>query len=460
MATEITEKTADGYPINPFASHPPSVASGFTSRPVSASGAGSIFPRGSRRVFKSARVDPDELRARTPWYNTPVGKATLRRTRWSCLGVSTLGVLSAAALIVTTFLATPKHKYCLVLEETFDGSSINSDTWFHQVELGGFGNHEFEMTTSSPNNSFVEDGKLYIVPTLTSDNLGVEAITNGYTLNLTSDGTCTSDSLSDCVAFSNSTYGNYSVIPPVQSARLITKFSHNIKYGRVEVKAKMPTGDYIWPAIWMLPTDSVYGGWPRSGEIDIIETKGNLPKSNSDDAVNVQKTALHWGLDYANDGYLQTAGQYRFKQKYSNQQYTTYGLDWDSKGMSFWTSLRSRVSLAVDFNKQFWKRGKFSNAIVNGTTAANPWTAAENLNAAPFDQSFYLILSVAVGGTNGWFTESDMPWSNASPTAARDFWLAKDRWYPTWPTDPKERGMAVESVKIWRIAEKGEQCKA
>lgn len=125
----------------------------------------------------------------------------------------------------------------------------------------------FQWTTSSTNNSFVEDSTLYIVPTLTSDQLGTDAIINGYTLNLTADGTCTSTNVSQCVAVSNSS--QLTVINPVQSARLITKNAVNIKYGKVEVKAKFPSGDWLWPRIMMLPTNDSYGVWPRSGQIDV-----------------------------------------------------------------------------------------------------------------------------------------------------------------------------------------------
>lgn len=66
--------------------------------------------------------------------------------------------------------------------------------------------------------------------------------------------------------------------------------------------------------------------------------------------------------------------------------------------------------------------------------------------------AFYLILNVAVGGTNGFFPDNvgGKPWLDSSTTAMSDFWAAKDRWYPTWPTDPTERGMAVRSVKMWQ----------
>lgn len=81
-----------------------------------------------------------------------------------------------------------------------------------------------------------------------SEEIGEAAVLNNYVLNLTRDGTCTSDKEIDCVISSNSTLGNFSTIPPIQSARLTTKLSKSIRFGRVEVKAKMPTGDWIWPA--------------------------------------------------------------------------------------------------------------------------------------------------------------------------------------------------------------------
>lgn len=156
-------------------------------------------------------------------------------------------------------------KTCLVLDDDF--STFNKDVWQHEVRVDGYGNGQFEWTTDSDNNTFVRDGKLYIVPTLTSDVLGEDAITNGYTLNLTTDGTCTSTNVTQCVAVSNSSL--LTVINPVRSARIHTKGKVSIKYGKVEVKARMPTGDWIWPAIWMLPVNDTYGAWPRSGEIDV-----------------------------------------------------------------------------------------------------------------------------------------------------------------------------------------------
>ncbi len=126
------------------------------------------------------------------------------------------------------------------------------------------------MTTASENNSFVRDGRLYLVPTLTSDVIGTANIFNGHTFNLTG---CTDANQTSCGAVSNDTLGT--VIPPVMSARVHTRQPYSIRYGRVEISAKLPRGDWLWPALWMLPVNDTYGAWPASGEIDIMEARGN-----------------------------------------------------------------------------------------------------------------------------------------------------------------------------------------
>jgi beta-glucanase (GH16 family) len=125
------------------------------------------------------------------------------------------------------------------------------------------------MTTDSPNNSFVKNNQLYILPTLTSNSVSAGGVMDGHTFNLTG---CTGANYTLCSAVSNASAG--AVIPPVMSARLTTKNSTSIRYGRVEVRAKIPRGDWIWPSIRMLPTDSVYGEGIMSGEIDVSQDRG------------------------------------------------------------------------------------------------------------------------------------------------------------------------------------------
>ena len=114
---------------------------------------------------------------------------------------------------------------------------------------------------------------LHIRPTLTRDDIGDDAVRNGsqeiwgaQPANL-----CTGNAFYGCER--NADFGN--VNNPVRSARIRTAESFSFTYGKVEVRAKLPRGDWLWPAIWMLPTDNQYGDWPASGEIDIMESRGN-----------------------------------------------------------------------------------------------------------------------------------------------------------------------------------------
>lgn len=147
---------------------------------------------------------------------------------------------------------------------------------------------------------------------------------NDYTLNLTSDGTCTETRAASCVAHSNSTKGD--MIPPVRSARINTKGKVGVKYGRVEVVAKLPKGDWLWPAIWMMPTDSAYGEWPRSGEMDIMESRGNGVEYPG--GRNVYYTTLHWGPSSVLDTYWKTMAVRTQRRGDFTDSFHTYGLEW------------------------------------------------------------------------------------------------------------------------------------
>ncbi|UZJ55707.1 hypothetical protein CBS101457_005027 [Exobasidium rhododendri] len=396
-----------------------------------------------------------------PWLASKRRRRADRKVYWTfCTIATVLGLGSVAALIVTAILSLPKtHKYCLVLDEEFEGTELNQDVWAHEKQTGGWGTGEFEWTTDSTNNSFVKDGSLYIVPTLTSDSVGEAAIIDGYSLNLTSTNQCTSANKSDfyCAVRSNSS--TQTILPPVQSARLTTKISRKtIKYGKIEVTAKMPTGKWIWPAIWMMPLEEKYGPWPASGEIDIFESKGNPSQKRGDFLSSGMLSTLHWGPLPAFDMYTLTHGSLNLFRNFFNQKTHTIGMVWDEEGITTWQQSRAHEVFSYKFgDKTFWGEGDFPSSLTNGTVLNNPWTAssgATNLNAAPFDQDFYLILSVAVGSTNGYFDDSDdaegTPWSDKSVNPVRDFWASKDKWLPSWPANVEDRAMVVDSVKIWQ----------
>lgn len=147
------------------------------------------------------------------------------------------------------------------------------------------------------------------------------------------------------------------------SARMVTKGKGDWLYGRVEVRAKLPEGRGMWPAIWMLPTDWAYGGWPASGEIDIMENVGYDPyrivaSAHTQSYNHVQKTQKNNQLDVPDC--------------YTN--FHVYALEWEA----------SEYRVYVDEQLYF--------TFKNEGAGYKVW---------PFDKRFHLLLNVAVGGNWG-----------------------------------------------------------
>lgn len=378
-----------------------------------------------------------------------------RLSYWLFVGCILLGIVAAGAYTALGVLqAMPKDRFCLVLHDDFSSGQIDPTIWGHEVETGGFGNFEFEWTTTSTNNSYVKDGMLHIVPTLTQEQFGLDALYDGHVLNLTASGDCTAANKTDasCVVVSNRTTGV--ILPPVQSARLTTNISQAIRYGKVEVRARMPTGDWLWPAIWMMPRESKYGAWPLSGEIDIMESKGNPTKKRSDELANVMKSTLHYGPlagDSTLDRYYLLTHVRKLWRNFYNQDFHTFGLQWTEDEIFTWEGSPNSRNLQHSFKDQsMWDFGNFELSSTNGTSIHNPWGTN---HSAPFDQEFFLILNVAVGGTNGYFQDGlqdGKPWTNSNQNARAEFWANRAKWLPSWPADPSKRGMVIDYVKIWQ----------
>lgn len=338
----------------------------------------------------------------------------------------------------------------MVYEDEFQGGQLDDSKWNYEVALDGFGTGSFDWTTTDPTNVYVDGKGLHIVPTLTNETTSItsDQLYNGYTLNLTTDGTCTESSVSSCSVHSNSTLGK--MIPPVRSARINTMGKVGLKYGRVEVKAKVPKGDWLWPAIWMMPRDSVYGEWPKSGEIDIMESRGN--SVDYPGGRNVFYSTLHWGRPNSTSlsfrafhhsnicGFQERALPPTHTGKLKKSGPCVGEISRTRSTLMEWSGMRSTVRRFLHNNAilhifakslliyadvvytyfesrltqvlytnfyasdPLWNRGDFSSTSVNNTLATNPWTISNSTSGnAPFDQEFYLILNVAVGARNGWF---------------------------------------------------------
>lgn len=326
--------------------------------------------------------------------------------------------------------------YKLIFDDNFNELNVNA--WEHELTLGGGGNWEFQMYTNNRSTSFVENGVLYLRPILTSDTIGEANVRGGYRYDAWGSSPanlCTGNAFYGCERTSGAG-GNY--LNPIKSARLRTVNSFNIKYGKVEVRAKMPKGDWLWPAIWMLPKSNYYGEWPSSGEIDIVESRGNAPHPNYEGVDTVLST-LHWGPHWPQNGYPLTSKAYKKTNgKTFNDEFHTYTLEWSPSRIV--THCDGQIILDVDTSRtSFWERGGW-----NSTSYDNPWK--NRPTNAPFDQPFYIILNLAVGGTGGFFVDGypGKPWSNTSPNAVNQFYDAKGQWLPTWDMNNKAHPSALQ----------------
>lgn len=241
--------------------------------------------------------------------------------------------------------------------------------------------------TNNRTNSFVRDGVLYLKPTLTSDFVGDETLMSGCEINLwgsTPADLCTGNAFFGCQRAGG---GGGNVLNPIQSARLRLSRSFSFRYGRVEIRAKLPKGDWIWPALWMMPRWNAYGAWPASGEIDIVEARGNAPGYPGDfGGYDSYASTLHWGPDFSRNQFPRTHKAAKVGDLHST--WHTFGLKWDANGLYTYVDDDANRVLQVSFaDEGFWQRGEFTN-----TKFTNPW--AGRPNAAPFDQKFYLIMNV------------------------------------------------------------------
>ena len=150
------------------------------------------------------------------------------------------------------------------------------------------------------------------------------------------------------------------------SGRINTQHKHDFKYGLFEARVKVPEGQGFLPAFWMMPTDeNLYGQWPRCGEIDIMEVLGN----NTDTSYGT----IHYGNPHS-----ESQGSYTLDEGSFSEEYHVFDVEWEP----------GKISWYVD--------GKLIHTEDNWYSATEG--QGEITYPAPFDQPFYIILNLAVGG--------------------------------------------------------------
>jgi beta-glucanase (GH16 family) len=149
------------------------------------------------------------------------------------------------------------------------------------------------------------------------------------------------------------------------SARINTRDRFAFRYGRIEARIKLPRGQGLWPAFWLLPQDNVYGTWAASGEIDIVEARN--PGATGGNSIY---GVLHYGGQYPNNV---SSGESYAVASDVTADFHTYALEWDETEMRWYVN---DILFAV----------------------RNTWFTSAAPFPAPFDQQFYVLLNLAVGG--------------------------------------------------------------
>lgn len=221
--------------------------------------------------------------------------------------------------------------YQLVWSDEFDGNQLDTSSWEAQTGTGtayglpaGWGNNELQYYTNNSNNIVVSNGTLKIIAREQS-------------------------------------FGGQ----PYTSARIRTQGMRDFLYGRIEGRMKVPSTSGVWPAFWMLPTNSPYGGWASSGEIDIMESVNTATTMHG---------TIHYGNNWPNN--QSNGGSFSNGTNFSND-FHVYAIEWEPDQIRWYIDGQQYHSV----NSNQW----FSSA------------APGNVRA-PFDSQFHILLNVAVGG--------------------------------------------------------------
>ena len=211
--------------------------------------------------------------------------------------------------------------YEKVWQDEFNGTSLDLTSWGFDVGGSGWGNNELQYYTNNrPENIYLSSGKLIIEAKKES--------------------------------FQGREY---------TSSRILTKGKKEFTFGRIDIRAKLPVGKGIWPALWMLGKKIDQTSWPACGEIDIMELVGKNP--------NQVHGTVHWGANTASHQY--TGNAYTLATGDFSQKFHVYSLVW----------VLDKIEIFMDDISYF----KFDRSRV-GTAAY------------PFNEPFFLIFNVAVGG--------------------------------------------------------------
>lgn len=217
--------------------------------------------------------------------------------------------------------------YTLLWNDEFDGTELDESIWNYEPHEPGWTNQELQEYTTSTDNVFLRDGNL-VIKAIKTQKDGADYYTSG---------------------------------------KVTAQNKKDFMYGKVVARAKVPEGQGLWPAIWMMPKDEgYYGQWPKCGEIDIMEVLGSR--------VNTAYGTVHYGEPHA-----EQQGTFVLEQGSFADDFHEYSVEWEPGEMRFY----------ID--------GEHYHTVNDWFTAVDG--EDEKPYPAPFNQPFFVQMNLAVGGT-------------------------------------------------------------
>ncbi|MBE8717832.1 glycoside hydrolase family 16 protein [Cellvibrio polysaccharolyticus] len=335
------------------------VSSQSSSSSLSSSSALSSSSISSRAVSSAVLVissQASSMSSATPASSSEASSSVESSEASSELASSSSDASSEAAS--SSSAAGTANGWALVWSDEFDSADIDRSKWENEVNCWGGGNGEFQCYTDDPKNSFVDNGILNLV----------------------------AHREHNCGPATNQEDPNYnpndvSVCKPYSSARLRTRGMADWKYGRMEIRAKLPFGKGLWPAIWALPSQTVYGAWPHSGEIDILEIFA--PGHSDFGPENEVHGTLHYGFSwpwnqYSGAGYTPPANVW--------EEFHTYSVEWEEGEIRWYLDDHHfATQTSAGWFTYYWGGQQRGYQVGSG--------------AQPFDELFHIVLNVAVGAS-------------------------------------------------------------
>lgn len=260
----------------------------------------------------------------------PSIRGNLMTLRLAVVLITTCAMLSISGTASAPSSATVSSR-TLVWADEFGGAAgqfQNAAGWTIATGGGGWGNNELQCYTTSRENAATNgQGQLVISALHTPLHLCTDSHLNNYT-----------------------------------SARLTTQRSFSVTHGRLEIRAKLPSGAGAWPAFWALGSNLWSVGWPRCGEIDVMEYTGNRPTVTTSAAHVAAYDGSHWYASRTSPTSTTLSSTFH-----------VYAVEWTSSSLTFY---RDKTVIGTITRTEVTKHG--------------PW---------PFDKPFYLLINLAVGGT-------------------------------------------------------------